>query len=131
MANAAARPCRHLGCGTLVRDGSGYCPQHQKERQAGKFGDSRRGSRHERGYGSDWVKIRHLVLTRDNGLCIPCQREGRITLARHVDHIINKAEWQRTHGSLSGVDDESNLQSICVDCHRRKTQAEAMRARTG
>ena len=43
----------------------------------------------------------------------------RITLATEVDHVIPQAE--------GGSEDESNLQAICTDCHKAKTQAEAAR----
>ena len=38
-------------------------------------------SRHKRGYGAEWDKLRLLVLRRDNGLCkcSHCASEGRVT----------------------------------------------------
>lgn len=131
MPVSAPRPCRHSGCGKLVGDGSGYCPAHQSDRKHGQFGDSRRGSRHERGYGSEWDKIRKLIMVRDDGLCQPCMRANRITVATQVDHVINKAEWKIAHGSLTGVDAQTNLQAICGDCHKTKTQSESTQARRG
>ncbi|MBW7903016.1 MAG: HNH endonuclease [Rhodocyclaceae bacterium] len=121
MPVAAPRPCRHLGCSKLVRDGSGYCESHQPDRQRGKFSDRQRGSRHERGYGADWVRRRIVILRRDGGLCQPCLRAGRVTTATQVDHITPKSD--------GGTDAEDNLQSICADCHAAKTAAEAGGAR--
>ena len=123
MPSAPAKPCRHLGCSQLVRDGSGYCDAHKEDRKIGKFADSRRGSRHQRGYGSAWDKLRVIILTRDQGLCQECLRQGRVTAARIVDHRIPKFE--------GGTDDEQNLQSLCKPCSDRKTAAEATRARRG
>lgn len=123
MPAAAKRPCRHVCCGKLVSDGTGYCPAHQSDRRVSKFADIRRGSRHERGYGSEWDKTRRRILERDKGLCQPCLMTGRVTLARQVDHKVPKAE--------GGTDDDANLQAICVECHKLKTQAEALRARKG
>jgi 5-methylcytosine-specific restriction enzyme A len=77
-------------------------------------------SRHERGYGADWVKARALILERDCYLCQPCQREGRVTPATAVDHIIPKAK--------GGTGDDYNLQSICDACHDAKTASEAAEA---
>lgn len=114
MPSAAPRPCTHPGCGVLVR-GSSRCERHVVA--AGSFADKRRGTRHERGYGSAWVRLRERVLARDNGLCQPCATDGRTTPAVAVDHIRAKA-----HG---GTDDEANLQAICSACHRAKTQREA------
>ncbi len=120
MPNAAPKPCGHLGCGKLVSDGR-YCPEHQGDKKLSRFADSRRGSRHERGYGTAWDKLRLVILARDNGLCVPCNTAGRLTPASQVDHIIPKAE--------GGTDDESNLQSVCVACHRAKTDREKLRGR--
>lgn len=39
-----------------------------------------------------------------------------VTIAKEVDHIIAKA-----HG---GTDDMSNLEAICIKCHRTKTAKE-------
>lgn len=77
-----------------------------------------RGSRHERGYGTAWDKLRAEVLRRDAGLCQPCLRAGHVTPdCRTVDHKVNKAQ--------GGDDRPSNLQTICTLCHARKTQAES------
>lgn len=73
-------------------------------------------SRHERGYGAQWVKTRERIKRRDNGLCVPCDAAGRVTLMTEVDHIIPK--------SLGGTDDDDNLQCICSECHKTKTATE-------
>jgi 5-methylcytosine-specific restriction protein A len=80
-------------------------------------------SRHARGYGSAWDKLRVQVLRRDNGLCQcwECKRTGRIKLATQVDHIVPK--------SKGGTDAMENLQSIAADCHADKTLAEIGKAR--
>ncbi|MCC7269314.1 MAG: HNH endonuclease [Rhodocyclaceae bacterium] len=121
MPNAAPRPCRHPGCGQLVRDGSGYCHAHQSDRRKNRFGDDRRGSASERGYGNAWAKLRSRIMQRDCGLCQPCLKAGRVTPARQVDHVISKAE--------GGTDDEDNLQAICMACHKAKTAREAAQGR--
>lgn len=77
-------------------------------------------SRHERGYGSAWVKTRARILKRDMHLCQPCLTTGRPTLATEVDHVTPKAK--------GGTDDDENLQAICHDCHVVKTEAEAAEA---
>lgn len=82
-----------------------------------------RASRHVRGYGTAWDKLRIRILKRDNGLCLVCRDAGRLTLAQHVDHITPKAE--------GGTDDESNLQSICEPCHNEKTKAENVERMNG
>ncbi len=123
MPVSAPKPCKHHGCGALVSDGSGYCARHQEDRKVGKFADARRGSRHQRGYDYSWEKKRERILKRDNGLCQPCLKQGRVTAADQVDHITPKAE--------GGDDDDTNLQSICDTCHKAKTAKEARRGRGG
>ena len=76
-------------------------------------------SRHERGYGSAWDKLRAAKLAADP-LCAPCLALGRTTAATHVDHVTPK--------SRGGTDDWSNVQSICAPCHKDKTAREAAEA---
>lgn len=94
------------------------------KRKVGWRGDPR--SRHERGYGTAWDKIRPVILKRDNYLCKceDCQRDNRLTPATQVDHIVSKADWLRRFGNLDGVDDPSNLRAINATCHERKGQRE-------
>ncbi|URI11435.1 HNH endonuclease [Aquincola tertiaricarbonis] len=122
MPMAAPKPCAHPGCGQLVRDGTSRCSAHKV--RPGSFADAGRGTRQERGYGAAWDRLRRRILVRDGGLCQPCLQAGHTTAAQAVDHIVNKATWRRRHGSLKGCDDEGNLQSICNDCHRQKTDRE-------
>ncbi|HYG05331.1 MAG TPA: HNH endonuclease signature motif containing protein [Stenotrophomonas sp.] len=71
--------------------------------------------------GRPWRRLRDSILQRDQHLCQPCKAQGRYTEATQVDHIVPQAE--------GGTDDRVNLQAICDDCHKRKTEAEALRAR--
>lgn len=82
-------------------------------------------SRHSRGYGAAWDKIRQVIITRDKGLCQACLREGRLNPYRKgqgfaVDHIIPKAK--------GGTDEAGNLMLICREHHARKTEREAAEA---
>lgn len=79
-----------------------------------------RTSRHERGYGSTWDKLRVLVMRRDKSLCQPCLTNNRTELATEVDHITAKAK--------GGLDELDNLQAICTACHREKTAHETAEA---
>lgn len=79
-----------------------------------------KSSRHERGYGAEWVKTRTRIMKRDNHLCQPCLTKGRPTPATEVDHVKPKAQ--------GGTEDDDNLQAICHACHVEKTEAEAARA---
>lgn len=116
MPLAAAKPCRAPGCGALVRDGGGYCVRHKVKKESGF---TKQLSRHERGYGYHWEKLRVVILRRDAGLCQPCKAAGRLTPGKIVDHIKPKAE--------GGDDDMDNLQVICKPCHTMKTAVESSR----
>jgi 5-methylcytosine-specific restriction protein A len=74
------------------------------------------GSLSRSAYDRRWRRLRALILHRDGGLCQPCMRDGRVTKADEVDHIIRKAD--------GGRDEQGNLQSICRACHAAKTLAE-------
>lgn len=81
--------------------------------------DSRRGNRHQRGYGWEWEKLRARILERDSWLCQACLETDRVTVATQVDHIIPKSQ--------GGSDNEDNLQAICAPCHAEKTLKESGR----
>lgn len=113
MPKAAPRPCSYQACRTLVSDGSGRCSKHPR---------------------AAWVKVnpvkritgRRLQAMRAKlfssaPLCAECERQGRVTAATQRDHVIPLFE--------GGLDDESNEQGLCNDCHDVKSQAEAQRAR--
>lgn len=72
-------------------------------------------SRHERGYGSKWDRLRKTILQRDKHLCQDCLPD-RVTPATQVDHVKPKAD--------GGTDDPANLRSLCRPCHDRKTYAD-------
>ena len=81
----------------------------------------------DRGYGPEWKRLRLTILKRDGYICRCPDCNGgeiRVRPATHVDHIVSKADWQRRHGSLEGVDDPSNLRAINKDCHERKSIVE-------
>lgn len=117
MPLSAPKPCGD--CGVLVRDGTARCAKHKV--QAGSFADTRRGTRHERGYGKEWDKLRQVALSRDKHLCQACLQSGAVTVGTHVDHVRPKSQ--------GGSDDMSNLQTLCAQCHKTKTQREAVAAR--
>jgi len=84
-------------------------------------------SRHKRGYGSEWDKLRKLVLKRDNGLCQCKECQGgklRVLLANEVHHVVSKDQASKRGWSQQQTDDMSNLISINSECHKRETMAE-------
>ncbi|WP_072032556.1 MULTISPECIES: HNH endonuclease [Xenorhabdus] len=110
------RACRKSGCPKTTTDRSGYCPDHLhmgwQYHQQGK-------SRHQRGYGNQWDKLKTRVKQRDNFLCQHCLRQGRAVTGTTVDYVQSKAH--------SGTDRLSNLQLLCDACHRQKTAVERLR----
>lgn len=69
-----------------------------------------------RQYGRPWARRRAAWL-QAHPLCIHCHQAGRVQAAAEVDHVIPLAD--------GGADDDSNMQSLCRDCHAAKTAAEA------
>lgn len=110
------KACRKQGCRNTTTRSNGYCEEHQglgwQRHQKGRTSS-------QRGYGTQWRKIRAVVLERDSNLCCECLKQGRYVTATTVDHIIPKA-----HG---GTDNLSNLQSLCDKCHKAKTAKERLR----
>jgi len=119
MPSIAPKPCSV--CRRLVVDGTSRCDEHKVK--AGAFADRSRGTRHERGYGAQWGKLRAMVMRRDGGICrcAQCQQTGAVVRADEVDHRVPK--------HLGGTDDPANLQAISRACHRAKTAREAAAAR--
>ena len=115
MPNDAPRPCRAFACGRTTTEKAGYCDKHKHLGGWHKWQQDK-GTAAQRGYGYAWRKLRQRVLKRDGELCQSCLKEGRITRANHVDHIVPKAS--------GGGDKMSNLQSLCKPCHEAKTAKE-------
>lgn len=82
----------------------------------------KRGSRHERGYDSNWVRLRLTILQRDKYLCQSCLTLGKPTTATDVDHITPKIQ--------GGTDDPDNLRSLCRACHIEKSKREKPKTRS-
>lgn len=95
--------CTQPGCPALVK--SGRCLEHAPEPWTGS---NRRAE-----LPADWDVRRERVLRRDRYRCRRCGAR-----ATDVDHIDDPADH-----------DPANLQSLCTDCHRVKTLAEAAAGR--
>jgi len=80
-------------------------------------------SRHARGYGAKWDKLREQILQRDGYLChCPDCQGGKLRAlpAHEVDHIKPKA-WFRSGRAKGNPDDPSNLRAVNRDCHKKLT----------
>ena len=73
-----------------------------------------RGGADARGYNAGWRRAR-IDFLQKHPLCAECQREGKLTPATVVDHIIPHRGDQRLFW------DEKNWQPLCKDCHDKKT----------
>ena len=71
----------------------------------------------QRGYNSRWQKARLTFLAR-HPLCAECERQGKVTAATVVDHVIPHKGDQRLFW------DTSNWQAMCKTCHDVKTATE-------
>ena len=119
MAMRPMRPCRHPGCGKLVREG--YCPAHKPAKA-------------ERKASARWHDLYNLPLWKEElrpgqllrePFCRSCARKGIRTRATVVDHI------KPHRGDWTLFCDPGNLQSLCKGCHDRKTAREQWEERRG
>ena len=107
MPRKPKHPCRYPGCPRLTDER--YCEEHRKveSRCYEKYG---RDPVAKRRYGGAWQKIRARFLAA-HPLCEQCRKEGRLTVATEVHHILPLG-----HG---GTNDEENLMALCKPCHSR------------
>lgn len=103
------KECLHRGCSVLVKGGS-YCEAHNRHRTYQKH---RQDTEYQAFYHSTaWRKVRAKVLARDRYICVECYKQGVITMANTVHHIIEiKDDW----GKRLELD---NLSSVCSSCHQ-------------
>lgn len=83
-------------------------------------------SRHARGYGSQWDKLRAVILRRDGYLCQCPECKGgelRLRPATEVDHIVQRADAKRMNWTEQQIDDPLNLRAVHPECHERITLA--------
>jgi 5-methylcytosine-specific restriction endonuclease McrA len=76
----------------------------------------------QRGYGYKWQKAR-LSHLEAHPLCAYCERDGRVTAARVVDHQVPH------RGDMTLFWDRSNWVSLCTPCHSSVKQREEAAAR--
>lgn len=117
MASKPLRPCRYPGCGALTRDG--WCPAHKP-----KPAQRRESAAWHGWYGLPiWTDdLRYAQLLREP-FCRECARLGRRVRATDVDHVKDhKGDWAL-------FVDQSNLESLCHNCHSRKTMRDQWQKR--
>ncbi|MDR5802339.1 HNH endonuclease signature motif containing protein [Caballeronia sp. LZ001] len=62
------------------------------------------------------MTTRMRIAARDSFCCAQCGRAWN----EHIDHVDHRVPLE-----AGGSNDDANLQLLCVDCHARKTAAEA------
>ena len=107
--------CRRFDCHVLI-DNPGYCEKHKKEPFRG-LAEIERGTSTERGYGFKWQRIRASEL-RAEPLCAECKEKGFSRPATVRDHI------NPHRGDPLLFWDPDNRQSLCKECHDKKTLRE-------
>jgi 5-methylcytosine-specific restriction protein A len=112
MPRRPPHPCNRLGCPLLVH--TRFCDAHNTESR--KHADQHRGSSSSRLYTAAWYRASRAYL-RNNPLCRcdDCVRDGRLTAADTVDHIVPH------RGDLALFWDQTNWQSMARAHHSRKT----------
>ena len=105
MPRKPKRPCSSPGCPELT-DGR-FCPDHAKK-EASRYEKYQRDPETRKRYGRAWKRIRDRYITA-HPLCEECKREGKLTPAAEVHHILPL--------SRGGTHDESNLMALCTPCH--------------
>jgi len=108
MPAAPLRHCATPNCPRLVSHGRCEKCKGAQERL--------RGTRQQRGYTNAWLHYSAHRLA-EHPLCVgyPQGCHSLPTMAKVTDHILSA----RAHPSLFW--DDGNHQSLCYDCHRRKT----------
>lgn len=64
----------------------------------------------------DTLRKRNARLKQEQPLCVMCLAEGYVKAGEQIDHIVPLFK--------GGEDVESNLQNLCIDCHKKKSAAE-------
>lgn len=90
---------------------------HMRDVHGRIYQSRKRPSAARRGYSTTWKKIR-IAKLRKNPYCEDpyAVHDGLLVPATEVDHI----KTLRSGGTHA----DSNLQSLCNDCHERKTNTE-------
>lgn len=109
MPRTPPRPCRYPGCPGFCEPGQVFCREHIQWST-----DHVRGGADARGYDARWRRARKAFLQR-HPLCAECVKEGKVTPAIVVDHIVPHRGDPRLFWDIK------NWQPLCKGCHDKKT----------
>jgi 5-methylcytosine-specific restriction protein A len=89
-------------------------PRTPAKYNSGNSYEQGRQSSHARGYNKRWAKARLGYLAK-HPVCVECERQGIVTAATEVDHIVpHRGDWYLFW-------DSANWQALCKSCHSKKT----------
>ena len=77
-----------------------------------------------REYNSARYKRNRRILLARNPNCAECYRQGRIVAATECDHIVSIRTWYARGLPARECSGIGNMQVLCEDCHRKKTDVE-------
>ena len=117
MPRKPKKPCKYPGCPMLTDEN--YCPEHKALVNAQYDKRMRSRPAYEFYHSTEWKHKRRNFLI-EHPFCEECYRNGRLTKATLVDHIVPISQG----GSLL---DDNNLQALCSSCHGRKSILEGSR----
>lgn len=84
------------------------CRNHKQQKDKAEIYNSR-----------EWRELRIAKLRSTNGLCEECMKEGIVTSARCVHHVV-PIESARTKEEMKRLAfDVNNLRALCFACHAR------------
>ena len=111
MPHKALKACAAQGCAKLFSGAGIYCDEHAKAKNH-HYNKYERDPEAKKRYGYHWRKVREYFL-KGHPLCEMCRKDGRLTKATEVHHIIPLGK--------GGTHDPNNLMALCKPCHSRIT----------
>lgn len=117
MPYASPKNCARPACYKVSIYGKRYCEEHTKQKDKADYELYRKNDAGQKVYKSAlWKKSRASFLAQ-HPFCSVCRKEGRLTAATEVDHLIPIAQGHDPW-------DVENWDSKCASCHAKKTAAE-------
>ena len=109
------RPCSFPGCPHLTN--GRFCEEHQRQENK-RYEKYDRSPEMKKRYGIAWKRVRDRHIAQ-HPLCEVCKRNGNLTPAEEVHHIVPLSQ--------GGTHDDSNIMSLCKSCHSEITAKEGGR----
>jgi 5-methylcytosine-specific restriction protein A len=118
MPKLPPKRCIHPLCDDVATYHS-YCDKHKPKQNKRLYERSALSKDNDKFYNSSYWKTTRRQILMKYPLCEYCKKEGVLTEATVVDHIIRRSHYE---GSPY---DHKNLQALCESCHSIKTNKES------